>query len=742
MAKGKNHDRKANPGFGKQKLKSGASGGEFTMKRVKGENFYRDAKAASRVKMLNGGKAVRDRDGKITEAAAFQKTEKETEPGRVKPDRRWFGNTRVISQTALDHFRTALKEQKADPYSVLLRRNKLPMGLLEDESKSGGKRPHIVETEPFSNTFGPKAQRKRPHLDIGSIEELGESSAAKAADIPESSITPQGAETADLADVYHPTTSTMREPIYAKGTSRRIWGELYKVLDSSDVVIHVLDARDPLGTRCKPVVEYLRKEKAHKHLVYVLNKVDLVPTWVTARWVKHLSLSAPTIAVHASINNSFGKGSLIQLLRQFSVLHSDKKQISVGFIGYPNVGKSSIINTLKKKKVCTVAPIPGETKVWQYITLMRRIYLIDCPGIVPVSAKDSDTDTVLKGVVRVENLATPAEHIPALLERVRPEYIERTYGLPHVEGGWHGEKGAAILLSSIAKKSGKLLKGGEPDQESAAKMVLNDWIRGKIPFFAAPPAKAAAKEGEETDKVDSAQQKEMEETKEMLEEQERSLGKILGQKRVKGVEQPISKIVTMTKFLGDDAKRHADDEEDLKDVEMGEAADGDEDEEDEDDAEGDEEGGELAWDDIFPGEAGPSTSKFAGLPVDVEGDEEEKDEEEDEDEEVEDEDEDEEDEDEDDEEVAIEFAPPSAKKAGKRKAVEVEDDEEEEEASRSAAKKEKRMTTNKKKSENFYTHANVKNRNRERKIPKNPGKRHRDGDEEPTGKKRPKSKKY
>ena len=47
------------------------------------------------------------------------------------------------------------------------------------------------------------------------------------------------------------------------------------------MVIHVLDARDPLGTRCKPVVDYLKKEKAHKHLVYVLNKVDLVPTWAT-----------------------------------------------------------------------------------------------------------------------------------------------------------------------------------------------------------------------------------------------------------------------------------------------------------------------------------------------------------------------------------------------------------------------------------------------------------------------------
>ena len=60
-----------------------------------GENFYRDAKQASRVKMLNGGKPVRDRDGKIIEAAAFQKGEKEAKPGRVQPDRRWFGELLV-----------------------------------------------------------------------------------------------------------------------------------------------------------------------------------------------------------------------------------------------------------------------------------------------------------------------------------------------------------------------------------------------------------------------------------------------------------------------------------------------------------------------------------------------------------------------------------------------------------------------------------------------------------------------
>jgi nuclear GTP-binding protein len=407
-----------------------------------------------------------------------------------------------------------------------------------------------------------------------------------------------------------------------------------------------------------------------------------------ARWVKHLSLSAPTIAFHASINNSFGKGSLIQLLRQFSVLHSDKKQISVGFIGYPNVGKSSIINTLKKKKVCTVAPIPGETKVWQYITLMRRIYLIDCPGVVPISTKDSEADTVLKGVVRVENLQAPADHIPYLLERVRQEYIERTYGLEHREGGWHGEEGAIILLSAIAKKSGKLLKGGEPDQEAAAKMVLNDWIRGKIPFFVQPPARPDQGPVAEEEPVTEA----TDDTRAVLEAQERELGKLLGEKKIKGVDQALKSIITMPKFLRDDARR--DDEFAEMDKEKADAAeaaaaaraaaaeedeDMDEDDDDEDDDEEDDEDeddededaapAELAWEDVFPADADAVAAAA-----------------------------------EEDDDVDVTSAS--------------EDDDDE-----PASKKAKRMTTNKKKATNYYTTANVKNKNRDRKAPKNPDQR-------------------
>lgn len=196
--------------------------------------------------------------------------------------------------------------------------------------------------------------------------------------------------------------------------------------------------------------------------------------------MRALQKEYPTCAFKANIKNSFGRGSLIQLLRQFSILHKDRKQVSVGLIGYPNTGKSSIINTLRGKKVCTVAPIPGETKVWQYITLMKRIYLIDCPGIVPPNQNDTQEDILLRGVVRMENVENPEQYIPAVLAKCKKHHVERTYELT----GWDTH---IQFLELLARKGGRLLKAGEPDLDGVAKMVLNDFMRGKIPWFTAPP---------------------------------------------------------------------------------------------------------------------------------------------------------------------------------------------------------------------------------------------------------------
>jgi len=683
-----------------------AKGSGQSRQHVKGSNnFYRkdDVKKIKKIKMLaNGHKATRDRDGKILEAAEFQS--RDAQPGMVQPDRRWFGNTRVISQDALTHFRDSLASRQADPYSVVLKQNKLPMSLLQESTKLS--RPNLTTAEPFQNTFGPKAQRKRPRIEVGSFEELASRGLAlartsKPPPIMLGAEDPEDEEAAGAeaeASQVHATDLGQDEPSEAQkammeeesannapldyilqaGTSRRIWGELYKVIDSSDIILHVLDARDPIGTRCHSVENYLAKEKRGKKVIYILNKVDLIPGWAAARWVQHLSKTHPTIAFHASINNSFGKGSLIQLLRQFSNLMSDKKQISVGFVGYPNVGKSSIINTIKAKKVCNVAPIPGETKVWQYITLMRRIYLIDCPGIVPPSSKDTETQKVLKGVVRVEHLSAPGDTIPPLLERVRPEYMTRTYGIAKWEN-------AEDFLTQLAVKRGKLGKGGEANMDTVAKMVLNDWIRGKIPYFVRPPEPELRKASSEM--VDAV-------TAAAAAHAETSDAKAFGEGKVAGVVQPLHQIVSRQKFIGDDQGKAVDETEwagitgsaDDEEVEVVEndldkpdepfsdpeanEDDDDEDEEEEEAADVTAGASELAWEDLV-GDTSMSAS-----------------------------------------------ASGSAKKRQLEQATEQDSDEEDDDPKSRRHVKEPRMKTNKKATANFFTTANVKNKNRDRKVPR------------------------
>lgn len=127
-----------------------------------------------------------------------------------------------------------------------------------------------------------------------------------------------------------------------------------------------------------------------------------------------------------------------------------------------------------------MAPIPGETKVWQYITLMRRIYLIDCPGVVPPNPNDKEEDILLRGVVRVENVQNPEQYIPGVLKKVQPRHLERTYGVKNAVD-------AIEFLSVLARKGGRLLRGGEPDLDGVAKMVINDFLRGKLPWFTPPP---------------------------------------------------------------------------------------------------------------------------------------------------------------------------------------------------------------------------------------------------------------
>jgi len=437
----------------------------------KGIAKVRTAGTIKRLQMYKNFKAKRNSKGKIIKAAPYQSWVDSGTRARVEPSRNWFSNTKVISQSALQKFQESMGKVKKDPYQVVLNPSKLPITLLQETAKHA--RVHMLDTEPFEKTFGKKAQRKRPNIKTPDLETM-----AKSADTLAETYVDEN-DRDRVRDTKNDVKFAPREYIFSAGQSKRIWNELYKVIDSSDVVIQVLDARDPMGTRSHKIEEYMKKEKAHKHLFFVLNKVDLVPTWVTQKWVAMLSQEHPTIAFHASQQHPFGKSAVINLLRQLGKLHEGSKQISVGFIGYPNTGKSSIINALRGKKVCKTAPIAGETKVWQYITLMKKIYLIDCPGIVP-GGQETDTEKVLRGVVRVELVESPDAYIEAVLDRSKKKYIRRQYKI----NDWISPED---FLEKLCKRTGRLGKGGEPDLKAAAKMVLNDWQRGKLPFFVPPP---------------------------------------------------------------------------------------------------------------------------------------------------------------------------------------------------------------------------------------------------------------
>jgi nuclear GTP-binding protein len=241
--------------------------------------------------ILKEGKAQHNARGEVTKAASYQSRQVPT--ARVEPNRKWFTNSRVIGQDALNSFREAMAERASDPYSVLLKTNKLPMTLIRDGQGKNGLKEHAakiaVEAAPFGDVFGPKAQRKRVKIGVSSLEDLADQS-VKSHDtyldrLEQAKLLSgnSGADAEAIGEAAVPDdgyVSSAREAIFNKGQSKRIWNELYKVIDSSDVVIHVLDARDPLGTRCRSVEKYIKEEAPHKHLIFVLNKCDLVPTGV------------------------------------------------------------------------------------------------------------------------------------------------------------------------------------------------------------------------------------------------------------------------------------------------------------------------------------------------------------------------------------------------------------------------------------------------------------------------------
>ncbi|KAM9041608.1 guanine nucleotide-binding protein-like 3-like protein isoform 2-T3 [Megaptera novaeangliae] len=288
-----------------------------------------------------------------------------------------------------------------------------------------------------------------------------------------------------------------------EATRKAYYKEFRKVVEYSDVILEVLDARDPLGCRCFQMEETVLQAEGNKKLVLILNKIDLVPKEVVEKWLEYLRNELPVVAFKASTQHQvknlnrcsvpvdqasesllkskacFGAENLMRVLGNYCRLGEVRTHIRVGVVGLPNVGKSSLINSLKRSRACSVGAVPGVTKFMQEVYLDKFIRLLDAPGIVP--GPNSEVGTILCNCIRVQKLADPVTPVETILQRCNLEEISSYYGVSGFQTTEH-------FLTAVAHRLGKKKKGGIYSQEQAAKAVLADWVSGKISFYTLPPS--------------------------------------------------------------------------------------------------------------------------------------------------------------------------------------------------------------------------------------------------------------
>lgn len=292
---------------------------------------------------------------------------------------------------------------------------------------------------------------------------------------------------------------------FVDSSRRAYFREFKKVVEESDVILEVLDSRDPLGYRCADIERLIMRKDPNKKIILVLNKVDLIPKKNMIAWLKYLRHQLPTIAFKCSTQSQrshlaqssvpvtaagaellggsecLGGDTLLKLLKNYCRSADLKTSITVGIIGYPNTGKSSLINSLKRTRSVGVGATPGFTKKTQLIHLDKNIRLLDCPGIVFSSKDASAADIALRNCIKVEQIEDPIPPVELLMKRCPHEQLLVLYRIPEFSD-------VREFLAHIATKRGMFKKGGgQPNITAAARVVLQDWNSGRIQYYTEPP---------------------------------------------------------------------------------------------------------------------------------------------------------------------------------------------------------------------------------------------------------------
>ncbi|XP_034530219.1 large subunit GTPase 1 homolog [Notolabrus celidotus] len=365
------------------------------------------------------------------------------------------------------------------------------------------------------------------------------------------------------------------------------WRQLWRVIERSDIVVQIVDARNPLLFRCPDMELYVKEVSEQKVNMLLVNKADLLTREQRRAWARHFQkeglravfwsalaegnrLDAEEKGMEVedeeceqsdeeeegkpdnedvkavkradaesemkttededeeeqqvritveeedwhtcsedegeeeesaagSSSSSFRNSSRLlhkdELLEIFKAAHSGTKckdgQLTVGLVGYPNVGKSSTINTILRNKKVSVSATPGHTKHFQTLYVEPGLCLCDCPGLVMPSFVSTKAEMICCGILPIDQMR---DHVPAvslICQSVPRHVLEGTYGIniirPREDEDPDRQPTSEELLMAYGYMRGFMTAHGQPDQSRSARYILKDFVNGKLLYCHPPP---------------------------------------------------------------------------------------------------------------------------------------------------------------------------------------------------------------------------------------------------------------
>lgn len=366
------------------------------------------------------------------------------------------------------------------------------------------------------------------------------------------------------------------------------WRQLWRVIERSDVVVQIVDARNPLLFRCPDLESYVKDVSKDKVNIILVNKADLLTREQRRAWAKHFQKDGLRAVFWSALaenerleaeekgmveegqveeqsdpedaatsedeaNEEIGEKEVVhedtesameeeeqqqeedrlkvcvneedwqtcsedeeeeddgtqgapfhnssrllhrdELLAMFKQVHSGPRwkesQLTVGMVGYPNVGKSSTINTIFRNKKVSVSATPGHTKHFQTLYVEPDLCLCDCPGLVMPSFVSTKAEMICCGILPIDQMRDHVAAISLVCQTIPREVLEETYGIniirPREDEDPDRNPTYEELLMAYGYMRGFMTTHGQPDQSRSARYILKDYVNGKLLFCHPPP---------------------------------------------------------------------------------------------------------------------------------------------------------------------------------------------------------------------------------------------------------------